>query len=266
MDVFANRKEAQVKAKTRTWVAIVAIAMVFAISACTAEESATQQPIALESENDKASYAMGARMGRTLKARGLELNMDTFMRGVNDMLADREPALSQEEMGQVMSDLRKRVMAEQQERRKKEAEENLAKGNAFLEENKDKPGVKVLPSGLQYKVLQEGTGRTPTETDRVKTQYRGTLMDGTEFDSSYERGEPSEFPVNRVIAGWTEALQLMKEGAKWQLFIPPDLAYTERGRGSTIPPSATLIFEIELLEIVEKPAEADTGKPPQQQQ
>jgi FKBP-type peptidyl-prolyl cis-trans isomerase len=130
----------------------------------------------------------------------------------------------------------------------KEAAENLAVGTAFLEENKAKEGVKVTPSGLQYKVIQEGTGNTPTADDRVKTHYRGTLIDGTEFDSSYKRNRPAEFPVKGVIKGWTEALQLMKEGGKWELYIPANLAYGERGRPN-IPANSTLIFEIELLEI-----------------
>ena len=129
------------------------------------------------------------------------------------------------------------------------AEANRQKGEAFLVENQKKEGVITLPSGLQYKVIEEGTGESPKPNDTVVTHYRGTLIDGKEFDSSYRRGEPASFPVNRVIAGWTEALQLMKVGAKWQLFIPPELAYGERGAGRAIGPNAALIFEIELVEI-----------------
>jgi len=165
-----------------------------------------------------------------------------------------------------MTEFRKRMMAKRQEQRRKEAEENLVKSKAFLDENKTKPGVQVLPSGLQYKVLKDGTGRTPTVNDRVKAHYRGTLIDGTEFDSSYKRGEPSEFAlkgVRGVIPGWTEALQLMKEGAKWQLFIPPDLAYKEQGSRGAIPPNAALIFEIELLEILSTEAASNAGAVPQ---
>jgi len=176
------------------------------------------------------------------------------VQAITDALAGKELALTEDEMRQVMTEFQKRMMAEQQERMKKEGAANLAESNAFLEENKKKEGVKVLPSGLQYKVLQEGSGRTPAETDQVKTQYRGTFINGDEFDSSYKRGEPAQFRVNGVIKGWTEALLLMKEGAKWQLFVPPDLAYGERGRPS-IPPNSMLIFEIELVEVVE-PAKA----------
>jgi len=150
-----------------------------------------------------------------------------------------------------MAEFQQRMIARQQEMLRKEAETNLAAGNAFLEENKGKPGVVVLPSGLQYKVLEEGTGRTPTATDRVKVHYQGTFVNGEEFDSSYRRNQPAEFQVNRVIAGWTEALQLMKEGAKWQLFIPADLAYGERGRPPSMPPNSTLIFEVELIEVLQ---------------
>lgn len=130
------------------------------------------------------------------------------------------------------------------------ATKNLSDGNAFLDSNSKKEGVKVLPSGLQYKVLKEGTGNSPKATDKVKVHYKGTLINGEEFDSSYKRGTPAEFPVNGVIAGWTEALQLMKEGSKWQLFIPSKLAYRERGSGPKITPNSTLVFDVELLEIV----------------
>ena len=285
---------------TRIFVTIVAAGILIAFFAYAAEESGAQQSVTLESETDKISYAIGgqvgqsfkaggsefdlnefrrgvedaltdpekesyatgAQVGQTLKAQGIEVNLDTFMRGVEDMLLDREPVLSPDELRQVMDDFRMRVMAERQEQRKKETEENLAEGKAFLEENKKKPGVKVLPSGLQYKVLQEGTGRIPTESDRIRTHYRGTFIDGTEFDSSYKEDKPVEFAVNRVIAGWTEALQLMKEGAKWQLFIPPDLAYGERGRPPRMPPNAVLIFELELLEIMEGLPEVGTENAP----
>ncbi len=136
--------------------------------------------------------------------------------------------------------------------RKKIGEKNKKEGEDFLAENKKKEGVQTLPSGLQYKVIKAGTGKKPQLTDTVTTQYRGTLIDGTEFDSSYRRGKPATFPVNGVIRGWTEALQLMEEGAKWELFVPPDLAYGERGAGQQIGPNATLIFEIELISIQEK--------------
>jgi FKBP-type peptidyl-prolyl cis-trans isomerase FklB len=151
-----------------------------------------------------------------------------------------------------MAAFQKEMMAKQQELAKRLGEKNKKEGEAFLSENRKKEGIKALPSGLQYKVVKAGTGKKPKSTDTVTTHYRGTLIDGTEFDSSYRRGQPASFPVSGVIAGWTEALQLMEEGAKWQLFIPPNLAYGERGAGSQIGPNATLIFEIELISIQEK--------------
>jgi FKBP-type peptidyl-prolyl cis-trans isomerase FklB len=151
-----------------------------------------------------------------------------------------------------MAAFQKEMMAKQQELAKRLGEKNKKEGEAFLSENRKKEGIKALPSGLQYKVVKAGTGKKPKSTDTVTTHYRGTLIDGTEFDSSYRRGQPASFPVSGVIPGWTEALQLMEEGAKWQLFIPPNLAYGERGAGSQIGPNATLIFEIELISIQEK--------------
>ena len=222
--------------------------MLLAIPAYAAEEKPAQEPVKLENETQKISYTIGVQTGQGLKAGGIEIDVDTFVRGIQDVLAGREPVLSPEEMRQVMMDLQQRMMAKMQEQSAK----NLADGEAFLEENKNKPGVKVLPSGLQYKVLKEGAGRSPNATDTVKAHYRGTLLDGTEFDSSYKRNEPTEFAVNRLIPGWTEALQLMKEGAKWELYIPAKLAYGQRGAPPRIPPNSALVFEMELLEIVKK--------------
>jgi len=240
--------------KVRVYVTIAATALLVALPVCAEEGSASKEPVAIESETDKVSYCIGAQIGQNFRTQEIEINLDVFVQAITDALAGKELALTEDEMRQVMTEFQKRMMAEQQERMKKEGAANLAESNAFLEENKKKEGVKVLPSGLQYKVLQEGSGRTPAETDQVKTQYRGTFINGDEFDSSYKRGEPAQFRVNGVIKGWTEALLLMKEGAKWQLFVPPDLAYGERGRPS-IPPNSMLIFEIELVEVVE-PAKA----------
>ena len=184
--------------------------------------------------------------------------------GLKDALEGNKLVLSQAEMKQVYDAWQKKMRAKQAAKQAAEAAKNLAAGTAFLEANKAKEGVKVLPSGLQYKVVKEGTGNIPTTKDKVKTHYRGTLIDGTEFDNSYKRNRPAEFPVTGVIKGWTEALQLMKEGAKWELYIPANLAYGERGTPGGIPANSTLIFEIELLEIV-KPAEpannAKAGQP-----
>jgi len=160
--------------------------------------------------------------------------------------------LTEQEIQETMAAFQKEAMAKQAELAKKLGEKNKREGEAFLVKNKEKEGVKTLPSGLQYVVIKAGTGKKPNINDSVTTHYRGTLIDGTEFDSSYRRGQPVTFPVSGVIAGWTEALQLMEEGAKWQLFIPPNLAYGEQGKGGVIGPNATLIFEIELISIQEK--------------
>jgi FKBP-type peptidyl-prolyl cis-trans isomerase FklB len=245
----------------KTYVMILATIML--LPALAHAQEAAGEPVTLETEMDKISYAIGTQAGQSFKAQELEINLEMLVRGIEDVLAGRELAISQEEMRQVMMDHRKRMMAKRAEKSKKQAEENLVKGNAFLEENKAKPGVQVLPSGLQYKVLKDGTGRTPTATDSVSANYRGTLIDGTEFDSSYKRNKPGEFDVTGVIPGWTEALQLMKEGAKWQLFIPSELAYGDKPRGRTIPPNAALIFEIELLEILDAKVPSSPSKAPQ---
>jgi len=217
-------------------------------------QAADEKAEVFKTEMDKLSYIIGTQIGGNLKKAEVDVNLELLIQGLKDTLQGKEPALSQAEMQKVYSDWQQRMRAKQLAKQKKEAAENLAAGTAFLEANKAKQGVKVLPSGLQYKVITEGTGNTPTADDKVKTNYRGTLIDGTEFDSSYKRNKPAEFRVKGVIKGWTEALQLMKEGGKWELYIPANLAYGERGRPG-IPPNSTLVFEIELIEIV-KPAEA----------
>jgi FKBP-type peptidyl-prolyl cis-trans isomerase len=206
--------------------------------------------VSLETEMDKISYIIGTQIAGSLKAQQIEVNVDALAQGIKDTLAGTKPALSAEEMKTVYA-------AWQQKMRQKLADENLAKGNAFLQANRTKEGVIVLPSGLQYKVIKEGTGKTPVATDKVKTHYRGRLIDGKEFDSSYKRGKPAEFPVTGVIKGWVEALQLMKEGGKWELYIPANLAYGARPT-PTIPANSTLIFEIELIEIVKPEPPATT--------
>lgn len=202
------------------------------------------------SDKEKLSYTIGQNLGRSFKQQEIDLNMANFVKGIEDALSDNKPLLSSQEMSKIMMEFQKERFAKQATKRKEQAEDNLKKGQAFLEENKKKEGVVVLPSGLQYKVIKEGTGKTPTAEDKVTTNYRGTLTDGSEFDSSYSRGQPATFPVKGVIKGWTEALQLMKEGAKWQLFVPASLAYGEQGvLGGKIGPNATLIFDIELISI-----------------
>lgn len=219
------------------------ISIVFVFSICSAQEK-----LQLKDQKDKESYSLGYQFGQTLKAQGVEINLDIYTAGIQDALGEKKPLLSQEEIRSTITELQKRLAAARQKEMKEKAAKNLAEGKAFLEENKKKEGVKTLPDGLQYKVLAEGSGKMPKATDTVKVNYRGTLIDGTEFDSSYKRGQPATFQADKVIKGWTEALQMMKEGAKWQLFIPPELAYGERSMGR-IPPNSTLIFEIELLSI-----------------
>ncbi len=202
----------------------------------------------LEDQKDKISYSIGVDIGNNLKKQAIDVDADLLARGVKDSMAGGEPLLSAEEVRETLISLQNELREKGQERIRQATEKNKKEGEAFLTENKTKEGVVSLPSGLQYKVLQSGTGPSPKATDTVEANYRGTLIDGTEFDSSYKRGQAAVFPVNGVIAGWTEALQLMKVGDKWQLFIPPDLAYGERGAGP-IGPNATLIFDVELVSV-----------------
>ena len=208
---------------------------------------------ALKDQKDKASYSIGHDIGTTFKKQNVDLNPEAILAGMKDAMAGKD-AISKDERDKVLEAFTKEMTEKQAAASKEAAAKNAAEGEKFLAENKKKEGVKVTASGMQYKVLKEGTGPTPKETDTVVTNYKGTLIDGTEFDSSYKRGEPASFPVNRVIKGWTEALQMMKTGSKYQLFIPPNLAYGERGAGRDIGPNSTLIFEVELLSI--KPPEA----------
>jgi FKBP-type peptidyl-prolyl cis-trans isomerase FklB len=220
---------------------------------CIASIGLAQDKAQLKDQKDKASYSIGYDIGETFKKQNVELNPDTLFSGLKDALAGKEAALTKEDREKTLQAFQKEMMEKQIAASKEAATKNQAEGEKFLAENKKKDGVKTTTSGLQYKVLKEGSGASPKETDTVVTNYKGTLIDGTEFDSSYKRNEPATFPVNRVIKGWTEALQLMKPGAKYQLFIPSSLGYGERGAGQLIGPNATLIFEVELLSI--KPPE-----------
>ncbi len=201
---------------------------------------------------EKRSYALGLDIGRQMKRQSLDINPAVFAEGMKDALAGKQARLSDEEIRTILADLQNEMRVKQAQAMKEQAEKNKQVGEAFLAENKKKDGVVTLPSGLQYKILKAGDGPKPTAEDTVVCQYRGTLLDGKEFDSSYKHNQPATFPVNRVIKGWTEALQLMPAGSKWQLFVPPDLAYGERGAGGEIPPDATLIFEVELVSIKPK--------------
>ena len=211
----------------------------------------------LVTEMDKVSYAIGVQLATNFKKQGIDIKIDKLVLGLKDAAAGKKLELTEQDIQMTMMTFGQKMRAQQQEkqkadaaRQKVDAVKNIAAGKAFLAANGKKEGVKVLTSGLQYKVIKKGTGKTPTAADKVKTHYRGTLIDGTEFDSSYKR-EPVVFGVTKVIKGWTEALQLMKEGDKWELYIPANLAYGERAR-PTIPANSTLIFEIELLEIVKE--------------
>jgi len=223
------------------WVVAVSV-LLFAVHSGSEEQ-------VLKSEKERLSYAIGVDMGKNLKKQSIDIDPDVLSKGLKDVLSGGKVLLSDEEILAIKNAFRQEMTKKQEEERKKLAEKNKKEGVAFLEANKKKEGVKTLPSGLQYKVITEGSGKSPKETDTVTVNYRGTLIDGTEFDSSYKRGQPATFPVKGVIAGWTEALQLMKEGAKWQLFIPSSLAYGEKGAGGVIGPDAVLIFEVELISI-----------------
>ncbi len=203
----------------------------------------------LKTKKDKVSYAIGVNVGKGMQQQSVDIDPDIFAKGLKDAMTGAKMAMPDEEMHQVMTAFQKELAEKQAVKMKALAEKNKKEGEAFLAANKKKEGVKTLSSGLQYKVIKEGTGQTPKSTDTVTTNYRGTLIDDTEFDSSYRRGQPAKFPVNGVIAGWTEALQLMKVGSTWQLFIPSNLAYGERGAGNIIGPNATLIFDVELISI-----------------
>lgn len=222
------------------------------IALCTALAAAPAfgaEKTELKTQKQKLSYALGMNMGTSLKMNAIEVDIDTLLKGVKDTLTNGKMLMTDDEAKNTIMALQKDLQSKQQEQAKTSGEKNKKEGAAFLAANKGKAGVMTLQSGLQYKVLVDGKGKSPKATDTVTVQYKGTLLDGTEFDSSYKRGQPASFQVGGVIKGWTEALQLMKEGSKWQLFIPSDLAYGERGAGGQIGPHAVLIFEVELISI-----------------
>lgn len=201
----------------------------------------------LKDPKDRESYSLGYQFGQYLKLQGVDINLDVYTAAIKDALGGKEPLMSKDEIITTIRGVEQRVHETRQKELKEKAARNLQEGKAYLAENQKKKDVKTLPSGLQYKVLSAGSGKTPKVDDTVTVNYKGTLLDGTEFDSSYKRGQPTTIKVTDVIKGWAEALQLMKEGSKWQLFIPPDLAYGERAIGQIIPPNSTLIFEVELI-------------------
>ena len=228
----------------KRWIAI--LGMVALSTAALAEEET-----ALKTPKDKVSYAIGMNIGKSLHKDSVDIDPAIFARGVKDALTSAKSLLTDEEMKTVLTALQGELRKQQEDAARVVGEANKKAGEAFLAENKTKEAVVALPSGLQYKILTPGTGPKPTASDSVVCNYRGTLLDGTEFDSSYKRGQPTTFPVSAVIKGWGEAVQLMPVGSKWQLFIPADLAYGSRGAPG-IGPESTLIFEVELLSIQEK--------------
>ncbi len=228
-------------------------------SATAAKKPAPAAPLVLKTQKEKTSYAVGVQIGNGLKRQELPVDPAILARGLRDAMNGAKLALTDDEMKTVLTQLQTEMRAKQQEmmaKQQAEAKEkgaaNRQEGEAFLAANKSKEGVVTLPDGMQYKILKEGNGPKPTASDTVTCNYRGTLINGTEFDSSYKRGQPSSFPVGGVIKGWTEALQMMPVGSKWQLWIPADLAYGDTPRGGDIQPGDTLIFEVELISIGEK--------------
>jgi len=213
---------------------------------------AAKAPLTLKTQKEKASYAIGMSVGKGLHKDQVDVNPAILARGLRDALAGGNMLLTDDEAKAAIAVLQTEMRKKQEEKMAVVGEENKKQGEVFLAANKSKDGVVALPSGLQYKVLKEGTGPKPTATDSVVCNYRGTLINNTEFDSSYKRGQPATFPVTGVIKGWTEALQLMPVGSKWELFVPSDLAYGERAAGPDITPNSTLIFEVELLSIQPK--------------
>jgi len=224
------------------------IAGIFSIFFLFSTGLAAEKP-ELKDRREKESYSLGFQFGKNMKYQGVDIDLDLYAAGVRDALSGQEPRMTDGEIRSAIQDLQQRLAAARQEELKAQAAKNIEAGKTFLSENGKKDGVKTLPGGLQYKVLSEGSGKMPKVSDNVTVHYRGTLIDGSEFDSSIARGQPASFQVNRVIPGWTQALQLMKEGARWQLFIPPGLAYGERGAPPRIPPQSTLVFEVELISV-----------------
>ncbi|MDQ6979874.1 MAG: FKBP-type peptidyl-prolyl cis-trans isomerase [Ghiorsea sp.] len=234
--------------KTKIAMAMVVMA---GLSACN-NEKAEQTSVVLDSEVQKFSYAMGMDVGQSIKGLGAEIDPAALNAAIGDVLSGADLKLEAAESTQIKQDFFRKKQEKQMAERKASGAENKAKGEAFLAENAKKDGITVTASGLQYEVLTQGNGKKPEATDTVKVHYQGTLLDGTEFDSSYKRGQPISFPLNGVIKGWTEGVALMPVGSKYKFYIPSDLAYGERGAGAKIAPNSTLIFTVELLGIENK--------------
>ncbi|MFU8819266.1 MAG: FKBP-type peptidyl-prolyl cis-trans isomerase [Desulfurivibrio sp.] len=228
---------------------VMMVALAFLATGCGANGGQAEKRPQLKSVKDKVSYSIGLNIGADFVAQGMEIDADLLALGIKDAVGRAEPLLSDEEMQEAIVAFQGEMLSRQEEMMSELSAENLRAGQAFLAENADREGVISLPSGLQYRVVEQGEGVSPAATDRVSVHYEGRLVDGTVFDSSLERGEPAVFPVAGVISGWTEALQLMSEGAKWEIFLPADLAYGERGAPPVIGPNAVLVFDVQLLKV-----------------
>jgi len=229
---------------------ITSILIVYsALALAPAQPVLAEQSPAPKTQKEQQAYAIGLDIARNMKRQGISADPELLIRGFRDGLTGVEPAISEAELHQALNDFQVDMKAKRARTKRVIGEENKKEGEAFLAKNKAAQGVVTLPSGLQYKVLKEGDGKKPSAADTVQVNYRGTLIDGTEFDNSYRRGAPATFAVKGVIPGWTEALQQMPEGSKWQLYVPPQLAYAEKGSGRNIGPNETLIFDVELLAV-----------------
>jgi len=231
------------------WMAVVVPALAVLGLPAFAGESPSREESPFQNQQDKVSYAMGLQMGINLRQQGVEMNVAMLVKGLQDAMSGSAPLLTEDDLHTTLTQFQSHLRQQQVEAMKMYAERNRIDGETFLAENKSKEGVVALPSGLQYRVITMGAGQKPAATDTVECNYRGALIDGTEFDSSYRHGQPATFQVSGVIPGWTEALQLMPVGSKWQLFIPSNLAYGAKGVPPLVGPNATLIFEVELLAI-----------------
>jgi FKBP-type peptidyl-prolyl cis-trans isomerase FklB len=229
---------------TATLLCLLACQFVFAQSG-----SSHSKPMALKSNQDSVGYAIGMDIGNNLKRQSIALNVDALAKGLADAYGAKPTQITEEQLKALMTALQQNMQSAQEKAKAAAMEENKKKGEEFLAKNKAKPGVITLPNGLQYEVLKEGTGKQPLATDKVTTHYHGTLIDGTVFDSSVERGQPASFAVNGVIQAWQIMLPMMKEGGKVRIVSPPDLAYGSQGAGGKIGPNAVLIFEIELIKV-----------------
>ena len=223
--------------------------MLISLAGCTPEEASSASELKLDTSKNRISYTIGVNIGQDFKSQNMDVDPDLLLMGLKDTLSGKELQLTEEEMVQEIQNFQQEMQAKMAAEMEVKAAENKASGEAFLAENAKQEGVVVTESGLQYKIIEPGQGDSPGPADVATVHYRGTLIDGTQFDSSYDRGQPASFPVGGVIPGWSEALQLMKPGAKWQLSIPAELAYGERGAGQDIGPNSTLLFDVELISV-----------------